>query len=649
MADEGNPLVTTVDTGSWGGTANIASPVHEEGPDKGSVDYAGISKDTEGAGLFSDAASTMGDIASHNWGGLAVDAVGDGMDALGMAMDPLGSLAGAGIGWLIEHIGFLKKPLDLLAGDPDAVTAKAQTWTNVSKALSDAADQYKQSTQTLQGANQGDAVNGATKTGDNLSTVLQGASQQADSAAGAMRGAATVVGTTRGVIRDSLSQFVADAIIKWIAATATAWFTFGATEAAFVVDEVAEGTSLAVQDASKLTQVLNILKRFAGDAKESESTLKNATEDLDRGARNTDSIARDAGDGGAATSEHGPTKPSDTSEGTTPSSADDGGATVTDHGQTKPTDTSEGTTPSSADDGGATMTDHGDTAPSDTSETTTPSSADAGGAPTTTEHGETAPSGDGEGGAGGGETPSSSSTPKKQHYWQKEEEGPSREELQQSIAKNKQDVAGHNQKVADHNADARELANDRTVHQQKTDANDAALAQNKHTRDMNQQAINRARAQGKNHDSLNAQHRELESQHKSLSQEKENLAGQKDQLDQRQGDLHQRGTDLNNAAKDLNKQQTTLLGHQVKDVSHRVGLEGSENPVVKKLETVHKIWEGPGDSQLGDKIKEPFAQGLSDQHTRNDGVAYESGVQQQEWAEEHEKEPEPAGSGEKQD
>src|ERR1700742_885278 len=135
MADEGegNPLVATVDNGSWTGTANLESTTYSEGDRKGQFNTDALSKDPEGAGLFSDAASTIGDASSHNWVGLGVDIASDGLDALGVAMDPLGSLAGAGIGWLIEHIGFLKQPLDYLAGNPEAVTAKSQTWTNVAK------------------------------------------------------------------------------------------------------------------------------------------------------------------------------------------------------------------------------------------------------------------------------------------------------------------------------------------------------------------------------------------------------------------------------------------------------------------------------------------------------------------------------------
>ena len=39
-------------------------------------------------------------------------------DTIGFAIDPLGSVLTAGVGWLLEHISFLREPLDaLLIGD----------------------------------------------------------------------------------------------------------------------------------------------------------------------------------------------------------------------------------------------------------------------------------------------------------------------------------------------------------------------------------------------------------------------------------------------------------------------------------------------------------------------------------------------------
>ncbi|HEX4705008.1 MAG TPA: hypothetical protein VH352_22960 [Pseudonocardiaceae bacterium] len=246
---------------------------------KAPTSFANASTDLEGAGLFSDAASTLSDATTaKGWadGAVEMDLVGDRMDAIGVAMDPFGSLVGAGIGWLIEHIGFLKQPLDYLAGDPEEITAKQQTWENIAKALNDAAARYKQSADTMKSANEGSAVNGVHATATNFSQVLTGAAGHASNAAEAMKVAGVVVGTTRGVIRDSLSQFAGDAIVKWVAATAAAFFTFGATEAAFVADEVLEGTSLALQDASKVSKVVQFLEKLNGGAKDSSSALEKA-------------------------------------------------------------------------------------------------------------------------------------------------------------------------------------------------------------------------------------------------------------------------------------------------------------------------------------------------------------------------------------
>src|SRR5579883_429782 len=166
--------------------------------------FGSVSQGFEGSGIFSDAASTISDAASGNWGAVAADAAGDGMDALGVAMDPLGSLAGAGIGWLIEHISFLKKPLDLLAGDPEAVTAKAQTWTNIANQLNKSASDYQNSAKALSEQHKGAAADAYQQSAGNYCTTISQAATHAQSAAQAMNVAGTIVGTTRGLIRDSV-------------------------------------------------------------------------------------------------------------------------------------------------------------------------------------------------------------------------------------------------------------------------------------------------------------------------------------------------------------------------------------------------------------------------------------------------------------
>jgi hypothetical protein len=60
------------------------------------------------SGIFGGAANTIYDGAKDDWSAVVGDLAAVGMDLLGFVTNPLGSLLSAGIGWLIEHIGFLK-------------------------------------------------------------------------------------------------------------------------------------------------------------------------------------------------------------------------------------------------------------------------------------------------------------------------------------------------------------------------------------------------------------------------------------------------------------------------------------------------------------------------------------------------------------
>src|SRR5690606_827093 len=58
----------------------------------------------------------------------AMDGLALGLEGLGFIANPPGALAGSAVGFLIEHLSFLKEPLDDLAGDPDAIFGVAAVW-----------------------------------------------------------------------------------------------------------------------------------------------------------------------------------------------------------------------------------------------------------------------------------------------------------------------------------------------------------------------------------------------------------------------------------------------------------------------------------------------------------------------------------------
>jgi hypothetical protein len=235
----------------------------------------------DAAGIFSSSANLIYDGAKGDWTAVLGDLAGFGMDLLGFVTNPLGSLLSAGIGWLIEHIGFLKEGLDLLAGDPDAVNAMATTWSNIAKRMQETADKYSGTLDALSGS-QGAAIDGYRKAVQDFSNVVAGGASHATSAAQAMTVAASAVGVVRGAVRDAIASFVSNAIIKFAAATALAPVTFGASEAAFIADTVAEGAITAGKNAKKIRKVVKQLEKVAEKAKHSRDTMGNTTKNLKR-------------------------------------------------------------------------------------------------------------------------------------------------------------------------------------------------------------------------------------------------------------------------------------------------------------------------------------------------------------------------------
>ncbi|MEV0066461.1 MULTISPECIES: hypothetical protein [unclassified Amycolatopsis] len=275
-----NPLVAESESPS-GFTTNMGTSDNE---------LDNLNSQTSGAGVFNDIASGITDWRSKDWANLAFDGVTVGLDLLGIAMDPLGSLASAGVGWLIEHISFLKEGLDKLAGNPEAVTAKAVTWDNVSKQLAQSATQYDQAAANVAPEFQGAGGTAYQTMAKGYAATLRGASGQAHAASIGMNVAAALVGTERGLIRDMVSSFVGELIVKAIAALAASWCTFGGTVAAFIADTVIEGGILAEKISGRIAQVVEKLEKLIQSAGKSRGALEEATNALKKVGKTADKI-----------------------------------------------------------------------------------------------------------------------------------------------------------------------------------------------------------------------------------------------------------------------------------------------------------------------------------------------------------------------
>ncbi|WP_194824381.1 hypothetical protein [Nocardia sp. XZ_19_231] len=71
-----------------------------------------------GISLVSSVTDLSDAISGGSWIEVGLGVVGLGAEAVSLVVDPLGTLAGYGVGWLIEHCQPLQDALDWIAGDP---------------------------------------------------------------------------------------------------------------------------------------------------------------------------------------------------------------------------------------------------------------------------------------------------------------------------------------------------------------------------------------------------------------------------------------------------------------------------------------------------------------------------------------------------
>ncbi|GAB3894922.1 hypothetical protein GCM10029964_074070 [Kibdelosporangium lantanae] len=229
--------------------------------------YSGPGAATAGAGIVGDIGATVQGIEDGNWVGVGFGGVGAAMSALSLVADPLAGFLSAGIGWLIEHVSFLREPLDKLCGDPGAVQAESNTWKNIKTELENIKAEYQQAVGKEVSSWQ-DPVGDAYRThSDGLKQEIDGYAQAAGGVSTAISIGGIAVGVERGLIRELITTFVAKMVERAIIALAASFFTFGGAAAAFIADAVAEGSILAGKIASKVANLIQKLTDLATKVK----------------------------------------------------------------------------------------------------------------------------------------------------------------------------------------------------------------------------------------------------------------------------------------------------------------------------------------------------------------------------------------------
>jgi uncharacterized protein YukE len=242
---------------------------------------------TSGAGIVDSYAGLVDSITSdaESEGEQVVDvalsATGVVVDTIGMAVDPFGYIVSAGVGWLLEHVSFLREPLDALLGNPDEINANVDALKSAAAEMKTIAGEHRQDLSTVAGW-QGDA-------GDKYHNSLSQMAEELESLGMTLDGTAAVVGisgmlvtTLRGIVFDIIASLITELVRYALIAAASAAFTFGGSIAAFLGVAGARAAATAMRISGKITKLISGLGRQAGRLAKLADSMQNLTQGLDR-------------------------------------------------------------------------------------------------------------------------------------------------------------------------------------------------------------------------------------------------------------------------------------------------------------------------------------------------------------------------------
>jgi uncharacterized protein YukE len=242
---------------------------------------------TSGAGIFDSYSGLVDSITadSESEGEQVVDvalsATGVVVDTIGMAIDPFGYIVSAGVGWLLEHVSFLREPLDALLGNPDEINANVDALKSAAAEMKTIAEEHRQDLTTV--------AEWSGDTADKYHGSLSQLAEELDSMGLTLDGTAAVVGisgmlvtTLRGIVFDIIASLITELIRYALIAAASAAFTFGGSIAAFLGVAGARAASVAMRISGKITKLISGLGRQTGRLAKLAQSMSKLAEGLDR-------------------------------------------------------------------------------------------------------------------------------------------------------------------------------------------------------------------------------------------------------------------------------------------------------------------------------------------------------------------------------
>lgn len=217
---------------------------------------------TAGSGIIASADGLVQSVQDDDLVGMITGAAAVGMGAVGAVLDPIGTAASMLVGWMIEHIKPLNMILDSLAGSPEMIQGRANTWQNISGHLEGAAEKYAGSINSGTSDWQGKASDAYRKMGADTAEVIGSAGKLSQG----MSALVTMVGEMCAAARIVIHMVISELVGKLVAWAAELLGTLGLATPVVVAQAMAaigKVSTRVVKTTVEITEAISKALKYA--------------------------------------------------------------------------------------------------------------------------------------------------------------------------------------------------------------------------------------------------------------------------------------------------------------------------------------------------------------------------------------------------
>jgi uncharacterized protein YukE len=222
----------------------------------------------EGAGVVESVAGFVDTLTGESEGegvdviDAAIGGAGMVVDLVGSAANPLAAVFSAGVGWLMEHISFIREPLDALLGNPDEINANTHQLKSAALEMKMIAQEHREDVEAM-GASWSGASNEAFRSNqEQMAAQYEALGKTMDGTAAIYALSGALVCELRAMIFDWIADLVGELIAGALIAAASAAVTFGGSIAAYCGYSATRAGMLASKMAARLSKLMAAMSRF---------------------------------------------------------------------------------------------------------------------------------------------------------------------------------------------------------------------------------------------------------------------------------------------------------------------------------------------------------------------------------------------------